>query len=65
MKETENFGEEVFSRVLTKTRISEMQSFPMDLSPGRRKGGIAVEWLLESDIAKNRTSPVARSKRRL
>ena len=32
--EMENFGGEVFSRVLTKTRISEMRSFPMDLSPG-------------------------------
>ena len=34
----ENSGRVVFSVVLTKTRISEMRSFPMNLSPGRRKG---------------------------
>jgi hypothetical protein len=34
----ENSAGAIFSMVLTKAGFSEMRSFPMDLSPGRRKG---------------------------
>ena len=57
VKETEKPGGEVFSRVFTKARNSKMRSFPMDLSPGRRKGKSLSNGFLFRGLKKVEAEP--------